>query len=221
MKRFLFVPISLFVLSFCFHQSASASIGLYVPVNNGSIVTNVDGYFWTDSHISTGFGMLFDSRVAGNRLFNFRMGLGLEYGMATGLIDFSQVNINVDPTFGFGFLRTKVVRLWAGPQVRFGLGYGFGDYDYSVVRFNMGFGAVVGANFHLSRKISLGAETGYRYVFGIGSGSVKQWYNNQDQNGLAVTGDYGVFFNFIIFFRSGEDQYEGTSKDYDGKKYKK
>ncbi|MBN2158092.1 MAG: hypothetical protein JW807_01760 [Spirochaetes bacterium] len=119
-----------------------------------------------------GLDIVYDTAVAKDRLFNYRAtfecytiterpsNLFTNYSREANHIMFAN-------TFGFGFLRTRYFRLWAGPQ--FTLSYKFTEKDSRIldrIIYNK-IGAVVGANIHASDIITLGFEWGIRTGFGF------------------------------------------------------
>lgn len=150
-----------------------------------------------------GGGLLVDTNVARNRLFNYRLNLGggqLFADMATKprLYRFDIIN-----SFGFGVVRTKWIRFWLGPQ--FNLHYIWGGrnvYDYGVeatsilvwyytgallyvgplkekIRHEIpgiSLGAVLGVNLNLGDSVSLTTDAGSRYYLTDGRNNVRRVY---------------------------------------------
>jgi hypothetical protein len=122
------------------------------------------------------FGLVMDTNVAEDRLFNYRLQIGLDLSNATynSTSSATPVSLNIWQlrfinTFGFGVIRTDALRFWFGPQV--GIGFGFeptfaNDTYYSsmgnFLEFDIFLGPVVGLNINLGDTISLCADLGLR-----------------------------------------------------------
>ena len=79
-----------------------------------------------------GFGVVIDTNLARNRVFNYRAALGYQHSerhfdtMRLGGVDFDPGEIDghgvaFNNAFGFGLSRGPDHRLWAGPSFRFGV----------------------------------------------------------------------------------------------------
>ncbi|HSV98055.1 MAG TPA: hypothetical protein VLM75_14130 [Spirochaetota bacterium] len=189
MKKTSGFPVFLFTVIFftgMFARSASAlSFGIYGQYKTASAELNSD-YLdpdpmllgWeedADAERSLfGFGLLIDTAVAKDKLFNYRLQLGIATGSLS--IDGTQYSKSIGLTeyhmyhsFGFGLVRTDSMRLWLGPQL--GLGNARGSYSYAgklgmkYIETFASIGAILGLNAHLSERISLGLSTGARNNF--------------------------------------------------------
>jgi hypothetical protein len=119
-----------------------------------------------------GIDIVVDTAVAKNQLFNYR--LSLECYNTSEKKDYLIYNYSYNlnrlvlaSTFGFGFIRTRFVRLWAGPQLAFS--YEFMNRSSSILNsvvYNK-IGAVVGVNFHTGEETTLGFELGFRTGLGF------------------------------------------------------
>ena len=118
----------------------------------------------------TGLDLVMDTAVAKDRLFNYRLNIECaNHTLRQERLHSSrtyQVNRLVwANTFGFGIVRTDLLRIWVGPQIA--LVYEFRNRDrvilgssiYSTV------GPVVGANIHTWEKVTLSFELGFRTGF--------------------------------------------------------
>jgi hypothetical protein len=119
-----------------------------------------------------GTDIVVDTAVAKNRLFNFRISLECDNTIQRRDYLFYNYSYNVNRlvlanTFGFGFIRTRFVRLWAGPQ--FAISYEFKDMSNTIsdsVMYSK-IGSVVGVNFHTSEDMTLSFEVGFRTGLGF------------------------------------------------------
>jgi hypothetical protein len=121
-------------------------------------------------------GILFDTCVAKDRLFNYRLQVGLDLSSASYWdADLAQTvamniwQISFINTFGFGLIREEALRFWFGPQLGFGVGFepSFSDTAYYSVMSNffeldMFAGVAMGLNIHLGNSVSLCADAGLR-----------------------------------------------------------
>jgi hypothetical protein len=157
-----------------------------------------------------GVGFVFDTAVAKDKLFNYRLnatvtGLNVELDN-TGGAEAELVGLVVDNTFGFGVLRNEKVRLWVGPRVRVGFLAGdTDDFDINgesdVAVFEFGVGGAFGANFHVGPTVSLGLETGVMLSGYAGE------IEGTTLGDLDVTGgSLGFFLNGVVLFRLGDDR---------------
>ncbi len=124
------------------------------------------------AHSLTGLEIVMDTAVAKNRLFNYRLNIECgNYLMQKDSI-FSTQTYQVNRllwanTFGFGIVRTRFLRIWAGPQIA--LAYEFknrDNYIFDGVIYNT-IGPVVGANLHTGENVTLSFEIGFRTGLGI------------------------------------------------------
>lgn len=146
-------------------------------------------------------GFVLDTAIASDRLFNYRFQFALvdaTYG-SSDMDGFVLTN-----TFGFGVVRNSNLRFWIGPQVGFKWLDSKDNTDISVFTFDLG--AATGLNYHISSNISLTAEAGYRWGFGVAD-------SNFDETS-STTGDleYDIsenqlFVNVGLLFRFGRDKY--------------
>jgi hypothetical protein len=119
-----------------------------------------------------GTDLIFDTAVAKNMLFNYRLNIecdstdtfreNLSFNNSYNVNRFTCAN-----TFGFGLFRTNSIRLWVGPQIAFCYEFKHKDNSISDVLLFNRFGSVVGLNVHARDNITLCFETGLRGGFGI------------------------------------------------------
>jgi hypothetical protein len=118
-----------------------------------------------------GTSILLDTAVAKNRVFNYRMNLDCDTYTAHRDLLYKNVQYNVNRfiwsnTFGFALWRSRLVRLWAGPQVA--LSYEFSNKDRRVLGtyiYNRA-GGVIGVNIHTGESTTMSFEIGFRAGFG-------------------------------------------------------
>jgi hypothetical protein len=137
-----------------------------------------------------GLGLLFDTNVSKDRLFNYRLNLGLDYisinnnkrsktetyyqayNIPAELNDRNCIGFHANNSFGFGLYRTESYRIWVGPQV--GFGFYYDDKDKSNITkspfWNYFFmaGIASGINMHIAESYSLAIDCGFRYTLNVG-----------------------------------------------------
>lgn len=122
-------------------------------------------------------GIAFDTNVATNRLFNYR----LEFGKAEIDIDpffdptagkLEAEGIVMNHAFGFGMQASPLIRFWFGPEIRFTWVDGTASNDplTDLDLFGFGFGATVGLNINLPGPLTLGIKGGYSIMNYTGEG---------------------------------------------------
>lgn len=180
----------LFFLFFTTSNSYSIGLGFNIPLSSGSASYDIsNGPSWDADHTGLGLGFTMDTRLAENKIFNYRLNFAyhnMQSDADNAKAFFNNNNsinfgynqsihkIMFDNTFGFGFLRTNFMRMWAGPQFRLGFAIGSGDADcyycpstdkLNINSYNYGLGLapVLGLNFNLGSVVSLCADMGYRW----------------------------------------------------------
>lgn len=148
-----------------------------------------------------GFGFALDTNVAADRLFNYRMDFGYHGSFwadsATDSVLGGANGLMFNNAFGFGILRTSVLRLWLGPAFRMNFDW-YGDVD--LFDYQFGVGPQAGLNFHVG-PVSFVLSSAYNYKFG--------WFIDTSGFNLPVEAhrDHYVSVNLAVLFRSGGDQF--------------
>jgi hypothetical protein len=119
-----------------------------------------------------GVAVFLDTAVAKDRLFNYRLSLDCssimtQKDMIFANMSYSINRLTVSNTFGFGFIRTPLIRIWAGPQLA--LCYEFKNKNSLIFdpRIYNKIGTVVGLNLHTGKDMTLTFEAGFRTGFGF------------------------------------------------------
>ncbi len=179
-----------------------SEITLKRSFNDGSTAT------YSLTEYLAGAGIVVDTAVAADRLFNYRCNLTYHNSFTKDVSIFSSQSYHRllwTNSFGFGFYRTDSVRIWAGPQV--GLSYNFA---YNARRagsgvddpFMMGYlGVVLGFNFHAGDHFTFSLDLGARGGYG---GSL-------DGSGVRVT-RLEPFLNVAFIGRIGDTPGETKPK---------
>lgn len=178
MKKFITCCITALVLIAASMQSAFAiglaltrqdlAYGMPLPVASASYSSAFNRL--VDRLLGT--QVIFDTAVAKDKLFNYR--LNFECDTITTQKDFIFANLSyntnrltVANTFGFGFVRTKYLRVWAGPHIA--LSYEFknrNNFIFDSLLYNK-IGSVVGLNVNTGNDMTFAFEMGVRSGFGF------------------------------------------------------
>ena len=216
---------------------SAAGIGLYVPYSLGDTMevtvtpdnSTPDFDQTTEYDSALGLGLMFDSNLGKDKLFNYR--LGLEFmnrkvdTVSSGGVTRSctgdacdMFRFQIVQTFGFGVLRTEMVRLWVGPRINLGYNYQNDEealFTQTNVNFEVGIAPAVGINLNFGRYFALSADLDYRFS-GVGGG-----YTYDLNGGTSVTNSYkgsnnGATLRVAAIFKFGEDFQDEihTADDY-------
>ncbi|MEN8147623.1 MAG: hypothetical protein ABFR02_08385 [Campylobacterota bacterium] len=194
---------------------SAAGMGVYIPVTITETET-IDYDFGGSSDFEykpgAGFGIAFDSNIGKDKLFNYR--LGLEYTSAeldtlngrelSGTL--TNNRFNIVNTFGFGVLRTKMVRLWVGPRIN--IQFENGEYTSStetvdLYSFGLGVAGALGVNVNLGRTVSLAADLDYHIASIAGTEDYSNIFGTSYSEDYTGT-NKGVTARFYVLFRFGE-----------------
>jgi hypothetical protein len=134
----------------------------------------------SDVNSYLGGGILFDTAVAEDEVFNYRVNFGFEIWKRDFVLneDTGRYHITLYNSFGFGIVRLQWMRLWLGPQL--GLQYlrqSATGSSYRHEGFGMTLGAVAGVNFNIGRDFSIGLDGGGRYRFSYMGSDRKEAYD--------------------------------------------
>lgn len=142
--RSLILCISIAVI-FCALASSpvfAIGLGVYGNYSAGQSYWDFKNSGSTDeNHSYYGGGLVFDTAVARNILFHYRLGVGYDTIVHDSYSDFGDLKLNrivVSNTFGFGLFRSEDTRLWLGPQLR--VSENWGKDKYSGVWYDLYFG---------------------------------------------------------------------------------
>ncbi|MBP7736958.1 MAG: hypothetical protein KA369_13355 [Spirochaetes bacterium] len=176
MKKLITLTVAAIILAMASLQSAHA-IGIALNRQDNRLDMPVPGATYgslfnrlVDRMVGT--KVIFDTVVAKDRLFNYRLSMDCENSTVQkdyifGSLSYDTNRLTISNTFGFGFFRTSRLRLWAGPQ--FALSYEFKSKNntiYDPVIYNK-IGPVVGLNIHTGNEITFAIEMGFRAGFGF------------------------------------------------------
>jgi len=192
--------------------AAATGYGLYLDYALGPVDPDFDWILpvsYETGRIST--GLVVDTAVARNALFNYRMNLGYEH-INEKFNDTTFARFNggsFENIFGFGVYRSKLMRVWLGPSLRLASGV-LDESDFpggipgSIVNLTAGGGIAAGVNVHTGDIGSVSFTIGYQYAyqgrFASGGGvAIPSYLQGRDQR---------VNFNFAYLFRGKGDRFE-------------
>jgi len=198
-------------------ESNAFGIGIFVPVyGTGSgtyTLSNFDTQTDYDFDYAGGLGIVLDTRVARNGLFNYRLNLGFYSASQSYSTDEYNTSYDgfkfyiMDHTFGFGIVKTRFMRLWVGPQLRISyMNYELTDTFGTESQYGLGYGLapVLGANFNFGSVFTVAVDMGYRFGSYAGSWEYDgSYYDSSD----FTRSENQFFLNLSLIFRIG-DSYE-------------
>ncbi len=153
----------------------------------------------------TGFGFVLDTAVAKDKVFNYRLNVGIEeVDLDFKPDDTSQVypwesdRFVVTQDFGFAVFKREIVRLWLGPELKlsYETGQEVADPTVEAWLFGIGVGPVLGANFNFGPVFTLGLKGGY--LFEGYAGQMTQ--SGSDDDTLTMSNG-NAFLNLSAIFR--------------------
>lgn len=140
-----------------------------------------------------GVGFIYDSNVARDEPINYRIKIGYRHGRrkwddetdigipsagepddvgvsAPTIITFEPKSkwvpgLTFNQTVGYGFIRTPLYRVWAGPTLRLDVDWYGVATNLDVVDLAVGGGPELGINYHLNDHLSLSASLSYNFLY--------------------------------------------------------
>ena len=169
----------------------AAGVGGYFTTHAGSYMFKVgESTSLTDSTIGginapsrgkpviLGGGIVWDTNLGKDELFNFRQNLGYDYHLKS-TVSLNQVGLV--NTFGFAPVRTDLLRFWLGPQINLHYRWGRDAKDYRAASvysitypwaimgiqrkyefFTIGTGLAVGLNLNVHKNVTIALEAGFQ-----------------------------------------------------------
>jgi hypothetical protein len=189
MKKMFLAWIAMFAVTFCAFSSAEAAgIGFFYSQGEKTSDWTSDWSMTTAARLSSkmehkDFGLVFDTNLAKDRLFNYR----LEFGKAEADIkpffdsappsNMKVEGLVMNHDFGFGARVAPFLRIWLGPEIRITWMDGVlaSDPLQDLDLFGFGVGGAVGLNFNLPGSVTLGIKGSYVVMNYAGEG---QYYDS-------------------------------------------
>lgn len=177
-----------------------------------------------------GFGFVYDTVVARDEPLNYRVKIGYRLGrrkfddeskitlpeqvpiaddngvLTSVPLTFTPKNetaqgFTLNQTLGYGFLRTSLFRVWAGPTVRFNVDWYGVATDLDIVDVSIGGGPEVGLNYHLSDQLSLSASLSYNYLY------IAEYFETTGEDQKLAGSQQLLAFSVSLFFRNASDRW--------------
>jgi len=164
-------------------------IGHSIPIMT-NVKHDVDGGGkWKEDSIS-GFGLVLDSNIGKNKLYNWR--LNLESNKIKTESGYKYDKSSIINTFGFSLFRNKRVRVFMGPRLEFGF---MSEDNWDGIEFAIS--PTVGVNVHLGSVVSLGLDMDYK-IDGLSTStrSYDNYYSDRDETLSGMTTRFYVLFKF-------------------------
>lgn len=214
MKRVLFtMAAALFVSLYSAMPAAAAGFGLVATTGSNDIEWTTD---WTPSSFTTdakhaGYGIVFDTNVARERMFNYRFEFTkaeAEFKNFTGTGRTMEIDgFAMNHTFGFGTQLSPALRFWLGPEIRLTWMDGalVGNSRADLDLFGFGYGAAMGLNINFPGQLTLALKAGYSMMNYVGEGDY--WVGGTTYSWTDFDGDEDhAYFTFALIIRSPGDR---------------
>jgi hypothetical protein len=183
-----------FLLIWSAPAALATGFGYYGTVGQGTLRFD-NGWFASDAHGTSrqdtkllGAGMVLDTAVARNRVFNYRLNVGYEKLKVDNVQIYETDRLEslvIDQDFGSAVYMSDTARIWFGPELRVLIAHD---------EFAMGVGPVLGINLHTGKEATVALKLGYLFTsFAPGSAD----YDKESH----------AFLNLAILFRTEGDQY--------------
>ncbi len=211
MRKISVLSVLLFVILCLNAVDSMAGFGFYgsIASGRGDGTAETTGFPPQDVNFDTtyaGGGIVIDSSPDRDEVFNYRFNLGYEkltFKNDTG--DLKLNNYVLDQDFGFGLIRSEIVRFWLGPELRVSYANGtdpnFSDIKYKFWGF--GGGPVAGIDFNISDSVTFSLKGGYLYTKYLGQQDAPGGSTDYDFNETHAFGSVALIFRF-----DGSDEHD-------------
>ena len=196
MKHILSMGFTALILLFASSSAMAIGVGVYGDFQRGT--TSSRTYFNVSSDdIGVSGGLVLDTNVAKNNLFNYRMHLDYTNLQRKNYLHEKQFYVgkenhnilNMQNSFGFGIVRLQNFRFWLGPHVHI-------SYDFDDKHLGTNLGLALGFNYNMAKLITLSLDCGARV-------GLLEWNSS---SGKKYTARIEPFVNLGILFRV-KDEY--------------
>lgn len=214
MKSLLTANILILFFTLAFMASNASAIGFGFDLSAGvgdtdweeedwGTYPSSNRYFSSDDSTAT-FAYFLDTNVAKDKLFNYRLTFGWEkseFDMDAIGDTLEADGLFMSHDFGFGFFRSKNMRIWTGPELRFSRlkGEFRRNKDVRADVNVFAFGPVVGANFRVGKTVFFAVKGGLLVTEVNGDGRSMA----TDDLDYDADGTYS-FFSIAVIFRTGD-----------------
>ncbi|MCU0849621.1 MAG: hypothetical protein MUD12_17205 [Spirochaetes bacterium] len=168
------------------------------------------------ANLGYGGGIVLDSNVASDNLFNYRAELGFHYLTFPHNRGMNSYMASTVHYFGFGIVRNESIRFWVGPQVT--LGALFPREARDMAGLIAGGGLAAGININMGETFTLAFTGAARYVGGIMFSFQKKGSSSTAYSGPTYGGPDGLVTVACIFrindsYTSAEKKTSEEKKD--------
>ncbi|MBN1534551.1 MAG: hypothetical protein JXA20_17895 [Spirochaetes bacterium] len=231
MKKSFFCCLAAVCLCLGAYSSAHAlGMGAYFTgaIGGGTWLSPRGEELSTTGYSQLGGGLVLDTCVARDNVFNYRLSVGYDrYSTehmipmeTSGTVSMDADRVSMYNNFGFGIVRSESMRFWLGPQlgIFYSSGSGSGTtYRYMMKTHNLDYemygaslGLALGLNFNFGELLTLYLEGGARYTFNYvttsGSGYLIMGasYMPTSLGGDLMVHGYEGYASVGIMFRIGD-----------------
>lgn len=208
------MKLKLLIISLLMAPMSSFGIGIGMTLGSGAeewddTCCTSDTYDHSGDRELSHFGLVLDSAVAKDRIFNYRFSLvGEENNVEDDGNGLQMTGVAFIHDFGFALFKNERVRIWMGPRIKLsfydeleqtGAPNSQEEADGEVVGF--GVGPVFGVNFHLPRVVTFALSFGV--MASTYDGDYDAWnpIGTINSNSTVEADSTGSFFNFSVIFR--------------------
>ncbi len=212
MGRILWVVVFAFVAT----NAHASGFGGYVGYahTTGTVEQEAGGPDLDHENNLVDFGFVFDTNLARDRTFNYRLNLGLQIGEREYSVSGSPAKLkektagfSVNNSFGFGIVRTETMRVWLGPSIRIGLDGCTNCSGYDSLFVSAGAGGNVGVNFNIGERLTISPSFGYQYMYGANV------WDDDFETSSVEGGQHHVSFLVNVLFRRSGDRFSFPQAD--------
>jgi opacity protein-like surface antigen len=223
MIKSLVVPGLLAAALFMTQSAQAAGIGIYGTggVNFSTWRFRNDPQSYTSTDYFYGGGLIIDSNVARNELFNYRFTTGYEqYRIIQNEMKGSpnpRHRFSMTHTFGFGVARNEYVRFWVGPRIGMHYMYLRDSYTNDSLSMEMGYLGfnrnkvrekidVIGLDALLALGLNINMGNVATLFFDIGVGYMGNYniHVQENSHGFGVEGKIGFMFRINDTYKAAE-----------------
>jgi hypothetical protein len=153
-------------------------------------------------------GLVLDTNLSKDKLFNYRLGLAYEtvnFKRENQTVSYDPKGCSLENDFGFGIIRTDFLRLWLGPELRFAYLKKPWENRRTTHLVEAGIGPVVGLNFNIGSVVTLSVKGGYIFnkTYGSRTNPATATTTSSEDTLITGSGNYPIA-NLALIFRIGE-----------------
>lgn len=207
MKKAFLTMTLIAVLFFCSESIYATGVGFYGDFSSGLTFGK-----YRNSHWAPGGGLIIDTNIAQNDIFNYRFEFGYDWfnvswfpGSSANYYFDSCSKISTNHYFGFGLIRNQHIRFWVGPQIEVS---GLFSQGHNGIFGGLGF--AMGTNFHISDVFSFSMVISLRAVGGMIYGNYQRTTSPSALSG--ILGMFGFASNNVETVNENLGFYGGNGR---------